>query len=711
MLPVQTLLPAPASAAAAKVFLILSIRDTIFQSRKSRYTSPVMKDDDKKIRPRPEQRSGRRPGRRHGHGEYGQSWMLAAALLDGPRTFDDFVEYYRIMGRRFGVFVDLLDRSSTRFETTLKRGLQVLLQRGWAVKENAAYHITDEGRREAGLMLADLEQGGRFLETATSPESVSKITLIVHFVLAAIKLPAALISGSVGLLNDSLDTLMDGISSLFVFFGVRKGRERLVSYILLLFMTITGGYTLYEAVMRIIHPQPLSADWTAFVAVAVSAGLCALLWLYQKYAGLKHSCVPLIAQSIDSRNHIIVAGGVSAGLVATYFHFSLLDQIVGIAVAVLILKGALELLFDLIRSSEDEELDLSKYGFSRFETHQRRQMLRWFLFEIEKGRITSKEQMLHEARMATDFSTIASFRALGIDCQPNQEEKLNRAVREIFEQGLAEELPIEGDEKKLRLTEEGEEELNRALANSWSIRPEYARDLPAGETPRGASAASDRIRGSLRRRRGSRSARALVFRILSYTLRLVFTAALFTLTYALLRWLIGFLPVLDVWGTGASFGGVSIGGLLTGRTLTSGPFTFTPAQLLCMLCGVLFMYGGRLLMHPANHLIHRARERGMERPAYLITDGPFARRRHPMYAGMILMNMGIGIGLYSVYTLGWAGITMAIHIFNAVFEEKKLLSWFGQEYRRYREAVRRPLFSWREWVLILALYGAAWAGL
>ncbi|MGC9312809.1 MAG: methyltransferase family protein, partial [Sediminispirochaetaceae bacterium] len=122
-------------------------------------------------------------------------------------------------------------------------------------------------------------------------------------------------------------------------------------------------------------------------------------------------------------------------------------------------------------------------------------------------------------------------------------------------------------------------------------------------------------------------------------------------------------------------------------------------------------YGGRLLMHPASHLIHHARERGMERPAYLITDGPFARRRHPMYSGMILMNMGIGIGLYSVYTLGWAALTMTIHIFNAVFEEKKLLSWFGEDYRRYREAVRRPLFSWWGWVLILALYGTAWAGL
>lgn len=604
--------------------------------------------------------------RRHERHEYGQSWMLAAALLDGPRTFAEFKEYYRIMGRRFGIFVDLLNRSNRGMDQTLERGLQILLKRGWAVKEDEVYRITEEGRKEARLMLADLERGGRFIDRATSPETVSKVTLIVHFILAAIKLPAALLSGSVGLLNDSLDTLMDGISSLFVFFGVRKGKERQVSYLLLLFMICTGAYTLYEAIVRIIRPQPLTADWTAFIAVAVSAGLCALLWVYQKYAGLKHSCVPLIAQSIDSRNHIIVAGGVAAGLTASLLHFSLLDKIVGIIVAILILKGAVELLLDLLRSRGEEEIDLSKYGFSRLEQHRHRQMVRWFLFEIEKGRITSKQQMLNEARMATDFSSISSFRALGIDNQTDQEEKLRSALKEAFDRHLVVEVETDMDGKVLRLTESGEKELNQALSNNWSFE--------RGSKPTGWKGA--------------------VIQGLIFIFRFLFTIVHFAILYIAIRWVLSFLPALDVW-QGNAFG----------------PFPFSLPQFLCIITGIIFMYSGRLLIHGPRHLLHHASERGLERPVYLITDGPFAVRRHPLYAGIILTGLGIGIGLHSAYTLAWAGITIIIRLLSIRHEEKQLLSWFGGEYAEYRRAVKRRLFSWPGWILLLAAYGAAWAGI
>lgn len=50
--------------------------------------------------------------------------------------------------------------------------------------------------------------------------------------LAALKLPAGLLSGSVGLLNDATDTLLDGISSLLVYAGLRFDRERTVNVVL-----------------------------------------------------------------------------------------------------------------------------------------------------------------------------------------------------------------------------------------------------------------------------------------------------------------------------------------------------------------------------------------------------------------------------------------------------------------------------------------------
>lgn len=703
---------------------------------------------------------------RHEHShEYGQSWSIAAALLDGPKTFDELAEYFRIMARRFGIFVDLLDRSKSlegrQLTASLARSLEFLLQREWIVRREDHYHLTEAGRVQAHIMLRDLERGGRFIDTSTRPETVSKVTLIVHFMLAAIKLPAALLSGSVGLLNDALDTLMDGISSLFVFFGVRSGREKEVSYILLVFMGITGLYSLYEAVSRFFRPQPLSADLTAFAAVAVSGVLCALLWVYQKYAGLKHSCVPLIAQSVDSRNHVIVAGGVAAGLVAVFFRFPLLDRFVGLTVSILILKGAAELLIDLLRSSGEEEVDLSRYGFSRLDRNRTRQMVRWFLFEIEKGRITSREEMLEEARIATDFSRIASLRALGLDTQPGQEEKIREAAEEVFSRGFVEEvanpaglssalsnsgpedflengLSIGGPEShspskeargsqpaRLSLTPEGEEELRRALSDSWSFS--------------GRPATS-----------GTRS---VPLRMLGGFLRLAASAVLFAAIFTPGRFLIELLPSFDIWSyikgyagrmaeIGGSAGSVGSAGSAVGSTagydmtgisgifffisslfsqsFRVGPFLIRGTQLLCMIIGFGLYHAGRNLMHRARHTLRHARMHGRrrgssaggekDRPLFLINEGPFVRRRHPMYAGFVLSSLGIGIGLYSGYTLIWAAPAVLIQLISAVVEERRLSRWFGREYSDYTVRVRRKFFSWWGWAVLILLYAAAWAG-
>jgi len=495
-------------------------------------------------------------------------------------------------------------------------------------------------------------------------------------VMAALKLPAALLSGSVGLLNDALDTLMDGVASLFVFFGVRSGRERLVSYILLLFMILTGGYALYGAVLRFLRPEPLSGDWLAFIAVAISAAVCALLWLYQKFTGLKHSCVPLIAQSIDSRNHIIVAGGVAAGLVAARFEFMLLDQVVGLAVAILILKAAVELLADLIRSREDGEIDLSKYGFSRLDRHRQRQLLRWFLFEIQKGEVRTKEEIFLKARAANDFSRIVSLRALGLDQPQDQRGRIEAALLALFDEGLVSEVEGKKSGTTLQLTVAGEAELERTLSDTWRFSMMQNESDP----------------------------RALSIRLLGFVLRLLFTAGLFSAIYAAGRWVIGFLPGLDVWESGA------FPMAWLDRSRMVGSFTLSGAQLLCGIVGVLFLQWGGILLHGARHAVHYARSGQSERPRYLVTDGPYAVRRHPMYTAFILINMGIGIGLHSVYTLAWAGLVLLLQSVNAYLEERRLAKWFGAEFRDYAAEVKQRFLPWWSWIIIAIGYAAAWLG-
>ena len=611
--------------------------------------------------------------RHHHHNEFGQSWSVAAALLQGPLNTAELEEYYRIMARRFGMFMNIFDRAekpSSRgpgknLTEMVASSVEELEQRDWIVEEDGRFRLTDTGREQALIMLEEIKKGGRVLDAATRPETVSKVTMIVHFILGAIKLPAALLSGSVGLLNDSLDTIMDGISSLFVFFGIKSGKERLVSFILLAFMTVTGLFSLFEAIRHIVAPGPLQSDPLTFTAVAVSALLCAGLWFYQKFAGIKHNCIPLIAQSLDSRNHILVAGGVTAGLIASALHFPLIDHLVGILVAVLILKGAVELLIELIKSEGEEGIDLSKYGFKRFEQHRQEQFIRWLLYEIDRGEIASKESMKQEARVATDFSKIETFKALGIEQQTNRDEMIETAVEAVFTRGFVREEPFE-------LTEKGRQELERALSDSLV-------------SPGGGSSLS------------AKGIRWTVFRGIGFLIRLALNGVLFVGVYLLIQLLLEILPPAYLW-TGFE------------PVLRIAGAALSLPELILLSAGFFLFWFGRRLLHQAHHSRPHRRPNNEGAPRFLTTSGAYSARRHPLYAGMICIQTGVGIASNSLYPLLLGLLLLLVQIIGAVWEENRLIERFETKYRTYRDRVTVRLYRWHVWAFIAAGYIGAGAG-
>ncbi|MFW6207966.1 MAG: methyltransferase family protein [Spirochaetota bacterium] len=296
---------------------------------------------------------------------------------------------------------------------------------------------------------------------------------------------------------------------------------------------------------------------------------------------------------------------------------------VGLIVAVLILKGAAELLIDLLRSSDQEELDLSKYGFQRLDRHRHRQFVRWFLFEIEKERITNRGEMFKEAYAVDDSST----------------DKPQASESSFV----------------LRLTPAGKSELQRALSDNWSI--------------------------------SFSGYRSLLVRSLFAAL---FFSVLFTAGRGIIILLNKWIVPLETWAA------------------------FTPIHISAFIIGLVLFYHGRMISHRAAHAIHHAREKisgRSEKPRYLITGGPFARRRHPMYTGHLLITIGVVIALHSVYALAWSALAVIVQLTGAFYEEQRLQRWFPQKYPEYRRKVKRRFLSAPQWVIIAVIYLAAWAGI
>lgn len=107
------------------------------------------------------------------------------------------------------------------------------------------------------------------------------------------------------------------------------------------------------------------------------------------------------------------------------------------------------------------------------------------------------------------------------------------------------------------------------------------------------------------------------------------------------------------------------------------------AHLASMAVGYTFVFGGATLIAEGWRQVHRARREGR-----LVTDGVYARIRHPQYTGLFVVVFGEGIVHWPtvVSVIGFPVIVAAYTVL-ARKEERDMLAAFGDEYRAYRRRV------------------------
>ncbi|MFJ4171255.1 methyltransferase family protein [Paenarthrobacter sp. NPDC089714] len=77
------------------------------------------------------------------------------------------------------------------------------------------------------------------------------------------------------------------------------------------------------------------------------------------------------------------------------------------------------------------------------------------------------------------------------------------------------------------------------------------------------------------------------------------------------------------------------------------------------------------------------------RPEELVTSGPYAASRHPMYLGWWLIHAGVAIFRGSSWALATLPAGILVEHLGALWEEKVLLEEFGPTYAEYMQAVPR----------------------
>jgi len=74
-----------------------------------------------------------------------------------------------------------------------------------------------------------------------------------------------------------------------------------------------------------------------------------------------------------------------------------------------------------------------------------------------------------------------------------------------------------------------------------------------------------------------------------------------------------------------------------------------------------------------------------------VSGGPYRVIRHPVYAGEVAAFVGMAASAPSLFTIATVMLLIVGQLYRAWMEEAKLLSAFGDDYRRVQEQAWWPL--------------------
>ncbi|WP_454803886.1 cation diffusion facilitator family transporter [Mucilaginibacter phyllosphaerae] len=183
------------------------------------------------------------------------------------------------------------------------------------------------------------------------------------------------ISGSLSLLTDAGHNLSDvaSLALALLAFKLAKAKSNkvytygykrstiIVSFFNAVILLVAVGFIVYEAVTRLMHPEPVAGGtvaWVAFVGIAIN-GFTAWLFMKDKDSDLNVKGAYL-HMAVDA---IVSLGVVVSGIIIYFTHLVWIDSAVSIIIGIVILTGTWNLLKDSLRLEMDgvpKEMDLKE---------------------------------------------------------------------------------------------------------------------------------------------------------------------------------------------------------------------------------------------------------------------------------------------------------------------------------------------------------------
>jgi cation diffusion facilitator family transporter len=178
-----------------------------------------------------------------------------------------------------------------------------------------------------------------------------KWSFIILAITAGFQITVVLLSGSVALLADTIHNVGDAVTAVPLWIAFRLARrkpsarftygygrvEDLAGAAIVFIILFSAGIAGYEAISRLLHPQPLQQ--LAWVMAAGVAGFIGneVVAVFRIRVGREINSAALIADGYHARTDGLTSLAVVAGAIGVWLGFPLADPIIGLLITIAIL--------------------------------------------------------------------------------------------------------------------------------------------------------------------------------------------------------------------------------------------------------------------------------------------------------------------------------------------------------------------------------------
>ncbi|MEB0005788.1 cation diffusion facilitator family transporter [Pseudomonas sp. MH9.2] len=212
--------------------------------------------------------------------------------------------------------------------------------------------------------MTPLPEHARLLRLAT------RASLAVASILIVTKGIAWWLSGSISLLAGLTDSALDGVASflnlLAVHYALRPAdddhryghgkAEALSGIAQALFIATSAMLIAYQAVERILHPEPLGAPGLGIAVMVLSIVLTVALLMLQYKVIRETGSTAIRADSLHYRSDLLLNASILLALILALFGWQQLDAYFGLTIAVYILWSAVQIARETVSVLMDQEL-------------------------------------------------------------------------------------------------------------------------------------------------------------------------------------------------------------------------------------------------------------------------------------------------------------------------------------------------------------------